>query len=203
MKATILMMLTVFAGFVCGLERLLPPLLLNNSERLIEYGLYVLLFGIGVDIGRNKKVLKNLRNVGPYLVCVPAGVILGTLAGSMLLPLFTSLKWNEALAVASGFGWYSLSGILLTKFHGAELGAVAFLSNIMRELITIVSIPLLARYCGPLTTIAPGGATTMDTTLPIIARHVGRKEITLIAFWNGLVLSALVPVLVPFFIKLG
>ena len=203
MIATLFILVTVFIGFFCGLLKLLPHKLLVDADKFIEYGLYILLFGIGVDIGKNKAVFKNLKKIGLSIFFVPLGVIAGTLTGSLFLPLLTPLKWNEAMAVASGFGWYSLSGILLTKFHSPQLGAIAFLSNIMRELITLVSIPFFAKYCGPLTTIAPGGATTMDTTLPVIAKYTDNREITLIAFFNGIMLSALVPIFVPFFVGLG
>jgi len=203
MKTVFLIMLTVCCGFFCGWKSWLPAYLLDHSEQCIEYGLMVLLLGIGIDIGRNKGIFRKVKHIGLSLFLVPAGVIVGTCMGALLIPFFMSVRWNEALAVGAGFGWYSLSGILLTEFHSPQLGAVAFLSNILRELLTILSIPLIARYCGPLTLIAPGGATTMDTTLPLIARYSGRTEVTLIAFVNGLVLSALVPVLVPFFVKLG
>ena len=67
-----------------------------------------------------------------------------------------------------------------------------------RELITVISIPLIAKYLNDYATIAPAGATSMDTTLPIISKYT-KPEIVVIAFFNGALLSSLVPILVPFF----
>jgi uncharacterized membrane protein YbjE (DUF340 family) len=77
-----------------------------------------------------------------------------------------------------------------------ELGALAFIANVLRELLAIICIPLAARYLGSLVAIAPGGATTMDTTLPLIAEAT-QNEATVAAFINGAILSALVPILIP------
>ncbi|SFM43766.1 lysine exporter LysO family protein [Thermodesulforhabdus norvegica] len=203
MNAVVLMLGTVAVGFFLAWQGLLPELWVSNSERLIEYGLYILLVGIGIDIGRNRETLKDLWHSRWSILYVPFGVIIGTFLGSLIVPFVFPLKWNEALAVASGFGWYSLSGILLTKLHGPELGAVAFLSNVLREVFSIITIPFVARYCGTMTVVAPGGATTMDTTLPVIAKYTGKQDVVIVAFVNGVILSSLVPLLVPFFISLG
>jgi uncharacterized membrane protein YbjE (DUF340 family) len=108
---------------------------------------------------------------------------------------------STGLAIAAGYGWYSLSGILLTTLDSAQTGAVAFMSNIFRELMTIISVPFLAKYLNKYSAIAPAGATSMDSTLPVISRYTD-PEIVIMAFFNGAVLSALVPLLVPFFYAL-
>ena len=99
------------------------------------------------------------------------------------------------------FGWYSLSGVILAKLHSTHIGALAFLTNIGRELLAICIIPPVAARFGNLAAIAPGGATAMDTTLPIIARATD-GETALLAFTTGVLLSALVPMFVPFLIFL-
>lgn len=43
--------------------------------------------------------------------------------------------------MASGFGWYSLSGILLTESFGPVIGSAAFFNDLARELIAIMLIP--------------------------------------------------------------
>ncbi|MFZ5648571.1 MAG: lysine exporter LysO family protein [Bacillota bacterium] len=108
---------------------------------------------------------------------------------------------KEASAVGAGFGWYSLSGVILSQIYSVEAGALAFLTNVMREIIAFVLIPVLAARIGSLAAVAPGGATTMDTTLPLIARSTD-ADTTVIAFVNGATLSAMVPVLVPLLIGL-
>ncbi len=85
---------------------------------------------------------------------------------------------------------------------GDTLGAIAFLTNVFREMITVILIPILAKRLNGYTAIAPAGATSMDTTLPLIAKATN-PEIAIISFINGVILSSLVPVLVTFFYNLG
>jgi len=56
----------------------------------------------------------------------------------------------------------------------------------------------IAKYLNHYTAIAPAGATSMDTTLPLISRYTSEK-IAVISFINGVILSTLVPILVPMF----
>lgn len=100
------------------------------------------------------------------------------------------------MAIGAGFGYYSLSSIIIGKIRGEAIGAIALISNIIREVVTLVSAPILARYIAKLAPIASGGATSMDTTLPVIYKYAGNKY-SLISIINGAVLSTLVPILIP------
>ena len=102
------------------------------------------------------------------------------------------------MAVGSGFGYYSLSSILITESKGAELGTIALLSNIIREIITLLFAPLLVRFFGNLAPISAGGATTADTTLPIITRYSGQKY-AMLSIYHGFVVDFSVPFLVTLF----
>lgn len=53
---------------------------------------------------------------------------------------------SDFLAVGSGFGYYSLSSIFITEYRGAELGTIALLANIVRELIVLLCAPLLVKF---------------------------------------------------------
>jgi uncharacterized membrane protein YbjE (DUF340 family) len=75
------------------------------------------------------------------------------------------------------------------------------MTNVFREIYAILLIPLLAKYLNDYTTIAPAGAASMDTMLPLVSRYTN-PEVVVISFFNGVVLSALVPILVPFFYAL-
>jgi uncharacterized membrane protein YbjE (DUF340 family) len=132
---------------------------------------------------------------------VPVLVAVGSLGGAVIAGFFLGIPIKEASAVGAGFGWYSLSGVILSKIYSVETGALAFMTNIMRELISFVIIPFLATRVGSLAAVAPGGATTMDTTLPLIARTTD-ADTAVIALVNGTTLSALVPLLVPLLIGL-
>ena len=104
----------------------------------------------------------------------------------------------ESMAVGSGFGYYSLSSIFITEYKGAELGTIALLSNILREIMALLLAPLFVKYFGKLAPISVGGATTMDTTLPIILKFSG-KEFAVISVFHGFILDLSVPVLVTIF----
>ena len=105
------------------------------------------------------------------------------------------------MAVGSGFGYYSLSSIFITQYKGAELGTIALVANVVRELITLLGAPLLVRWFGKLAPISAGGATTMDTTLPIITQTSG-KELVPVSIYHGFVMDFSVPFVVTFFCQL-
>jgi len=156
------------------------------------------MFLAGVGIGADRKSWNILRSINIKIFLVPAGIIVGTFAGvslaSFLLP---SLRLREIWAVGAGFGYYSLSAIFISKLHSETLGLVALLSNIFREIFTLLAAPLLVKYFGNLAGIASGGATSMDTTLPVISKYSG-KDYAIISLFSGIVLTILVPILVTF-----
>jgi len=191
--------LSVAAGFFAGFMGWIPAGIQPYLDRLITYGVCLIVFSVGITIGRNREVWRRIKTLGIRVLLLPASVAAGTLLGSLLVPLLIPIGFRETLAVGAGFGWYSLSGVLLMQLHSADLGALAFLSNVFRELLSFAVIPLLAWYAGPFTCIAPGGATTMDTTLPLINRFSGAEN-SLPAFINGLLLTICVPILIPLFI---
>ncbi len=169
-------------------------------DLITTYALGILLLGVGIDLGRNRKVLVLARSAGWYLFLIPVVVALGSLLGAGLVGLSLGLLSSESLAIGAGFGWYSLSGIIITNLHSVELGTLAFLTNVFREILAILMIPLIVRFFGKVASIAPGGATTMDVTLPII-KNIAGEEVVIPAFISGVVLSFLVPLLVPLFIN--
>ncbi|RYD05635.1 membrane protein [Desulforamulus aquiferis] len=175
---------------------------LSYLNNITTIALYLMLFGIGVDLGRQREVWLRLWAMGWKILMLPLLVAIGSLAGAAVSGYILGLPFNESTAIGAGFGWYSLSGILISEIYNVETGALAFMTNVARELLTFISVPLVARYIGRLSTIAPGGATTMDTTLPIITRATD-SDMAIIAFINGSVLSTMVPILVPFLIKLN
>ena len=169
---------------------------LRHTEDVTFYTLLLLLFFVGIGVGGDADTWHLLRRANVKIILVPAAVVAGTLAGaaafSLLLPMITV---RESLAVGAGFGYYSLSSIVITELHGQQLGVVALLANVLRELMTLWLAPLFARRLGRLAPIAAGGATAMDTTLPVISRFAGR-DYAAIAVFSGVVLTILVPLLI-------
>lgn len=181
----------VLAGYF-----LLPDLPL--AEDLATWSLMLLLFLIGLQL-RNaglslRKLLMNRQGLGIALAMAGSSL----LAGLALTPLL-ALPWHDALALASGFGWYSLSGIVVGDSLGPAWGGVAFLNDVIREIIALAIIPLLiARR--PAMAIGYGGATAMDFTLPVI-RSSGGLACVPVAIASGFVLSFLSPVLMGVFLS--
>lgn len=165
---------------------------------LIQIGLYLLLFFIGIDIGCNKNILKDLKKINKKVLFLPFITILASLLGGAVSSLILSLSLGESIAVSSGMGWYSFSAIELSKVS-VELGGIAFLSNIFRELLAILIIPLVSKKIGAFESVSVAGATAMDSVLPVINRS-NTAEISIVAFYSGLVISLIVPILVPFVI---
>ncbi|MPM17204.1 Lysine exporter LysO [bioreactor metagenome] len=197
MTKKILLVLAV--GVLSGLF-IIPDSLYNSTGILLDVGLCMLLFSVGVDIGSNKDIFKNLKNVGFKLLIVPAATVLGSLFGGILCSILFKMNLFGSLAVASGFTWYTLSAIIITPVS-AELGTIAFLTNVFREIIAFISIPFIAKHIGYLETIAVGGAISMDTGLPIITRNTS-QEVVIISFISGIIISLMVPLLVPIFVGL-
>ena len=193
------MTILIFASVVIGI--LFGYFMLNGTEQgwldlLTNYSLAVLLFGVGIDIGASREIIEDLKLMGWKLIVIPILIAFGSLLGSVLSGTVFGFAVGESAAVGAGFGWYSLSGVLISKLHSAELGSLAFLTNVFRELLTVMILPLVAKYFGRLAVIAPGGATTMDVTLPLV-KESGGEAVVIPAFVSGAVLSTLVPILVP------
>ena len=200
MKGSIIIVSFFIAGTLLGRFDLLPAVLVNNDYSV--YALYALMFLVGISIGSDEKAIQALRNQNLKIFLVPLGTIVGTLLGVYLVSFFLANRSvTDCLAVGSGFGYYSLSSIFITQYKGAELGVIALMSNIIREIFTLLLAPLLVMWIGKLAPISAGGATTMDTTLPIITKFSG-KEFVIIAISHGILVDFTVPFLVTFFCKI-
>ncbi len=168
------------------------------------------MFQVGISIGCDKKLKEILSSIKPKYLLIPLGTIVGTLTFSAIVSIFIS-KWSmaECLAVGSGFAYYSLSSILITELKSAsigvqmasELATVALMANIIREIIALLGAPLLYKYFGKFAPISVGGATTMDTTLPIITKCCG-KDLVFIALFHGILVDLTVPLFVTLFCSL-
>jgi len=194
MKGSLIILAFFVTGLFFGMYKLLPDTMLHNDYSL--YALYVLMFLVGIGVGSNKKTWEIIKSVNFKILLVPLSVITGTYIGVIIFSLLqNNITITEAIAVGSGFGYYSLSSVLITEVSGETLGVIALLSNIIREIITLLFTPVFARYFGKLAPISSGGATAMDTTLPIITKYIG-ADYAIISVFSGVVLTILVPFLI-------
>ena len=191
--------LVIVAFFVAGcVVGLFAPCDLAGS-RVSAYVLYALMFCVGITLGNDRTLAGRVRRLDPRLALLPVATAVGTLAGAALAaPLLAEWSLTDSLAVGAGFGYYSLSSIFIADFRGPELATIALLCNVMREIFTLLAAPLVARWCGPLAAVSIGGATTFDTTLPIITQAAGRPY-AVVSVFHGCVLDFSVPFLVTFF----
>ena len=169
---------------------------LTGVDELVTGLLYVLLFLIGCQLRqgnhRLRKLFLNSQGVVIALVTIFTTLFAGWI-GSLLL----GLSWNQGLAVVSGFGWYSLSGILITGLGDPVLGTTAFLLDLGREILALSLIPFLARLNSHMS-VGYSGATAMDFTLPMLGKFHGAQIIP-VCIASGFIMSILVPILIPLF----
>ncbi|EJN6959827.1 lysine exporter LysO family protein [Photobacterium damselae] len=186
----------VGGGLIIGL---LINMDLSWVDKASEIILFILLFFIGIQLRNSGMTLRQilLNKKGMIL----ASVILTTsLLGGVIAALILDIPIKNGLAMASGFGWYSLAGILMGDGLGPIYGGAAFLNELMRELVALTLIPMIINQ-RPAMAIGYAGATAMDFTLPVI-QNCGGIRCVPIAIVSGFILSMLVPVLMLFFISL-
>ena len=209
MKGSLLVVACFALGCLLGWTGWLPTFLREHD--LSVYVLYLLMFQVGLGIGSDSKLKQILKSLRPKLLLVPLATIVGTLTFTAMVSFLLS-RWGlfDCLAVGSGFAYYSLSSILITQLKepligaqlAAELGTIALMANILRELFALLGAPLFVRYFGRLAPSCAGGATTMDTTLPIITRCWG-NELVFVSIFHGILVDFSVPFLVSFFCSLS
>ena len=200
MKGSLIIVAFFIAGIACGLMHLLPDL--SAYVNVSYLTLCALLFCVGITVGNNTTLLKTFKSLDRRLMLLPLMTIVGTLTATAIAAIgLPHRSLTDCLAVGSGFGYYSLSSIFITQYRGPELGTIALLANIIREVFTLLGAPLLVRYFGPLSPISCGGATTMDTTLPIITRTSG-QDFVLLSLFHGFLVDFSVPFLVTFWCTL-
>lgn len=171
------------------------------SAYLFNASLFLLLFVMGLTLSLDKEAIGKIRKSGLRILIVPFSVAAGSILGGFVAGLVLRLDVFASMAVTAGCGWYTLTGPLVGDLFGLEWGAMGFAVNFMRELFTIVGVSLLIRIdkYGP---IASGGATSMDTTLPIIVRYSG-SDVLITAFSSGFVLTLIAPFMIIMIATLG
>ena len=156
----------------------------------------VLLFFVGFDMGVDGTVIRNFRQVGLRVLIFPVVIMAGSLIGTGVCAAFLPISLREALAVGGGFGWYSLAPGIIMEVGLVTASAVSFMHNVMREFISVLIIPFVARKAGYLEAVAVPACSSMDVCLPLIERST-RSDIAVYSFISGVIESAAVPVVVP------
>ena len=209
MKGSLIVVAFFVLGLFVGHSSCLPSWFMSSQTSFVA--LCALLLFVGMGIGLNPNMMRDIKSLSPRLALLPLVTIIGSWMGAVvayvvmssdLCTLFQQRSLTSCLAIDSGFAYYSLSSIFITEYRGAELGTIALLANIVREMITLLLAPMLVKRFGPLAPITAGGATTMDTTLPIIAQASGQKYVAL-SIYHGFVTDFSVPFLVTMWCTIG
>lgn len=196
MSGSLVILFFFGAGVLLARVGLIPDYFIEHDMTL--YMLWLLMILVGISMGSDRRLGEMLRSLRPRVLLLPLATTVGTFAGTALVSLFLVYSAAECMAVGAGFAYYSLSSIFITQYKGPELGTIALISNILRELFTLLFTPLLVRFMGPTAAISCGGASTVDTTLPVITRYAGNQWV-FISIVHALVLDFSVPFWVTFF----
>ena len=191
---TIISLAAGLAYGILGFDYPAVSLILKNTDGV----LYALMFFVGISIGMHRGILSKIREYHIKIFIIPAGIIAGSIAGGILCSLLLKIPVGQGAAIASGMGWYSLAGAAISELGGAKLGSIAFMSNLMREIGSFFLIPFIALKLNDLTCIAPAGATSEDTTLPVMLKYTNEETVVL-SVLNGMLCSFTVPVLISVF----
>ena len=187
--------LALLLGLAYGLSGLELPLLTFLSQHT-DLVLYLLMFTVGISVGMHRGLFRKIREYHIRIFIIPFGIILGSLVGGLVCAAIFHLPLGQGAAIASGMGWYSLAGATISQIGGSELGSVAFLSNLMREIFSFIIIPVVAIKLNYYTCIAPAGATSEDTTLPVMLKYTNEETVVL-SVLNGIICSFFLLLLRP------
>lgn len=185
----------ILIGFICGL--LFPKLTAwEYNSSIIKISLLSMLFFIGIQLRTSnlsiKHILLNRKGIMTTMI-----VIISCLLGGFIFSLIYKLPNFQGLAMASGYGFYSLSGSLIKEAYGPLMGNVTLLNDVLREVVALTIIPLtITRF--KYATLGVSGATSMDFTLPMLTRGAG-LTIVAPAIVQGFLLSLLPPIIISIF----
>ena len=186
-------------GVLLSHADLAPPYFLEHDYSAPV--LWLLLLLCGMAVGGEPRGRELLRQIRPRILLLPLATVAGTCAGVTVLSLFLTYRLEDCLAIGTGFGYYSLSSIIISQYRGPELGTLALLGNVFRELLALLCIPLLSRLWTPAAGIVASGVTSMDSCLPSVLNSAGTQWL-LPSLVHGMVLEVTIPFWVIFFCTL-
>ena len=185
---SLVLVAAVVAGFGVGRVVVFP------TGTAIEWALYALLALVAFDLPLS---WQGLRSVWVPLTSAVAGALIA----GLVFAAVSGVALPIAMATVLAFGWYTLAGPLVLARAGALLGLLAFLTNFLRENLTMVFSPMVGRRLRGEGLTALGGATAMDTTLYFVTRY-GDRDAGSLALASGLVLTVAASLILPLVLAL-
>ena len=164
----------------------------NLFSSLMFYILSFLLFLIGFDLKqKNIKVIDLFLNKNGILLSTV--ILFSSAIVSIALPNFIDIELKDSIAISSGFGWASFSGVFVTSNAGPVIGSIAFLVDLIRGWLVIALIPIFYNK-SPMYLVGYGGGTSMDVSLPILRSAYG-ESIVPMAISSGFILTISTPII--------
>ncbi len=192
-------------GLVLALTRILPDAFYAlDFESYADWVLYAMLLSVGISIGMGDSIVGLVKKLPRRVLWLPLVALAGTWIGSVVAfmiirALGYDLSLQQSATINTAMGYYSLSSILTTKAWGATIGSICLLTNLLRELFTIIAAKPMGKVFGRFASTSSGGATVTDTSLPIILKAEG-NEIMPAVLYFGIVINIAVPFLLTFFL---
>ena len=192
-------------GLVLALTRILPDTFYTlDFESYADWVLYAMLLSVGISIGMGDSIVGLVKKLPRRVLWLPLVALAGTWIGSVVAfmiirALGYDLSLQQSATINTAMGYYSLSSILTTKAWGATIGSICLLTNLLRELFTIIAAKPMGKVFGRFASTSSGGATVTDTSLPIILKAEG-NEIMPAVLYFGIVINIAVPFLLTFFL---
>ena len=203
-KMAIFIILFVTLGLIFG--RLLVSRLFGDYESFdlvaamtLKVALSILMLFVGFQLGNDDSGGGDFKTAGFRILLFPIATIVGAILGGIVLFFILPVNIRESLAIASGFGWYSMAPVLIMEAGHMTAGAISFVHNLTRELLSMLIVPFVARYVGFIEAACVPGSPSMDICLPVIERSTNSTTVVY-SFITGFLVSGTVPILVPLFI---
>lgn len=169
-----------------------PSLSEGVLEQALYYLVFVLVFVAVLSVAAEiDMVARDTRLLGLGVLLGASTMLSSGLAFLVFYPL-THMEPRVLAAIGAASGWYSLVGPLLASINPVY-GTIGFLTNLFRESLHILLYPLVSLRGLALPGVAMGGATSMDTGLPVIAIY-GDRDSLITGMVQGIVITLVAPI---------
>lgn len=166
----------------------------------ITYALYTMVFLVGVDMGLDGTAIQRFKTAGLRIFAFPFITGVATILTVIICGMFMPLSIREVMGIGCTFCWYSLGPNIIMDAGYVTAGAIAFLANFLRVIISLFTIPLVAEKFGFIETTGMPIAASMDVCIATI-EIATNKETAIYAFVSGCVYTVAVPLLVPLIVS--
>ena len=181
--------LCIFLGILLGDFLKLP---IPMFDIMVDGVLVCILFIIGYQLKQQNITLKSIL-MNKKGILIATSIILSSLVAAIIISFIVKIPIKNCLLLSSGFGWYTLSPIIVNQYLDQTMGTTVFFIDFIREILAIILIPFLGRLHKE-SAVGYAAATSADFTLPILKVNLG-STIVPVAISSGLFLTVLTPIL--------